>query len=80
MCELTQGSRQPTNDKAHIQLTKCFALSDFWWGSLSPALPGPSARGQRRVYMIKKIQPVVEKKIQLEVEATSAKLQAASNA
>jgi hypothetical protein len=30
--------------------------------------------------MIKKIQPVVEKKIQPEVEATSAKLQAASNA
>jgi len=28
--------------------------------------------------MIKKIQPVVEKKIQLEVEATSHKLQAAS--
>ena len=28
----------------------------------------------------KKIQPVVEKKIQPEVEATSAKLQAASNA
>jgi len=28
--------------------------------------------------MIKKIQPVVEKKIQLEVEATSTKLQAAS--
>jgi len=28
--------------------------------------------------MIKKIQPVVEKKIQLEVEATSAKLQAPS--
>jgi len=29
--------------------------------------------------MIKEIQPVVEKKIQPEVEATSAKLQAASN-
>ena len=39
--------------KAHIPLTKCFALSDFGWGSLSPALPGPKARGQRRVYMIK---------------------------
>ena len=57
----------PANDKAHIQLTKCFALSDFWWGSLSPARSGPSARGARRVYMIKKIQPVVEKKIQPEV-------------
>jgi len=41
------------NDKAYIQLTKCFALSDFWWGSLSPARSGPSARGARRVYMIK---------------------------
>jgi hypothetical protein len=30
--------------------------------------------------MIKKIQPVVEKKIQPKVEATSAKPQAASNA
>ena len=30
--------------------------------------------------MIKKIQPVIEKKIQPEVEATSVKLQAASNA
>ena len=30
--------------------------------------------------MIKKIQPVIEKKIRLEVEATSPKLQAASNA
>ena len=30
--------------------------------------------------MIKKIQPVIEKKIQPQVEATSAKPQAASNA
>ena len=27
--------------KAHIPLTKCFALSDFGWGSLCSALPGP---------------------------------------
>jgi len=40
--------------KAHIPLTKCFALSDFGWGSLCSALPGPEARGQRWVYMIKK--------------------------
>ena len=40
--------------KAHIPLTKCFALSDFGWGSLCSALPGPKARGQRWVYMIKK--------------------------
>jgi len=56
MCELTQGSRQPANDKAHIPLTKCFALSDFGWGSLSPARSVLSARGARRVYMIKKIE------------------------
>ena len=43
----------PANDKAHSPLTKCFALSDFGWGSLSPARSGPSARGARRVYMIK---------------------------
>ena len=36
----------PANDKAHIPLTKCFALSDFGWGSLSPALPGPQATGR----------------------------------
>jgi len=61
----------PANDKAHIQLTKCFALSDFWWGSLSPARSGPSARGARRVYMIKeescKLQASSIKKIQPEV-------------
>jgi len=39
--------------KAHIPLTKCFALSDFGWGSLCSALPGPEAKGQRWVYMIK---------------------------
>jgi len=44
---------RPANDKAHIPLTKCFALSDFGWGSLSPALPGPQATGWRWVYMIK---------------------------
>jgi hypothetical protein len=38
--------------KAHIPLTKCFALSDFGWGSLCSALPGPQATGQRWVYMI----------------------------
>ena len=38
--------------KAHIPLTKCFALSDFGWGSLCSALPSPKARGQRWVYMI----------------------------
>ena len=75
MLALSSG---PANDKAHIPLTKCYALSDFGWGSLSPARSGPSARGARRVYMIKKIQPVVEKKIQPEVEATSAKPQASS--
>jgi hypothetical protein len=63
----------PANDKAHIQLTKCFALSDFWWGSLSPARSGPSARGARRVYMIKKIQPQVES---YKLQVTSGKLQA----
>jgi len=57
--------------KAHIPLTKCFALSDFGWGSLCSALPGPQATG-RAGFMIKKIQP--------QVEATSAKPQAASNA
>ena len=67
----------PANDNAHIPLTKCFALSDFGWGSLSPARSGPSARGARRVYMIKKIQPVVEKKIQPEV--ASYKRQASSS-
>jgi len=41
------------NDKAHIPLTKCFALSDFGWGSLSPTRSSLSARGARRVYMIK---------------------------
>jgi len=73
MLALSSG---PANDKAHIPLTKCFALSDFGWGSLSPARSVLSARGARRVYMIKKIQPVVEKKIQLEV--VSYKRQAAS--
>jgi len=53
--------------KAHIPLTKCFALSDFGWSSLCSALPGPEAKGQRWVYMIKK-------------EISSAKPQAASNA
>jgi len=62
--------------KVHIPLTKCFALSDFGWGSLCTALPGPQATGRRCVYMIKKIQPVVEKKIQPEVEAPSLKQQA----
>jgi len=46
---LDQGSEF---EKAHIPLTKCFALSDFGWGSLCSALPGPKARGQRWVYMI----------------------------
>ena len=52
-------------EKAHIPLTKCFALSDFGWGSLCSALPGPQATGWRWVYMIKKIQPVVVKKFNL---------------
>jgi len=67
MCIVSVG---PANDKAHIPLTKCFALSDFGWGSLSPARSVLSARGARRVYMIKKI----------ERQAASGKLQAASNA
>jgi len=50
MLALSSG---PANDKAHIPLTKCFALSDFGWGSLSPARSVLSARGARRVYMIK---------------------------
>jgi len=53
---LTFGVVGPANDKAHIPLTKCFALSDFGWGSLSPARSVLSARGARRVYMIKKIE------------------------
>jgi len=53
---LTFGVVGPANDKAHIPLTKCFALSDFGWGSLCSALPGPEAKGQRWVYMIKKIE------------------------
>jgi hypothetical protein len=32
--------------KVHIPLTKCFALSDFGWGSLCSALPGPEAKGR----------------------------------
>ena len=62
--------------KAHIPLIKCFALSDFGWGSLCSTLPSPQATGQRWVYMIKKIQPEVVKKIQPVVEAPSFKLQA----
>jgi hypothetical protein len=58
--------------KAHIQLTKCFALSNFWWGSLCSTLPGPQATGQRWVYMIKKIQLEVVKKIQPVVEASTS--------
>jgi len=50
MCIVSVG---PANDKAHIPLTKCFALSDFGWGSLSPARSVLSARGARRVYRIK---------------------------
>jgi hypothetical protein len=42
------------NEKVHIPLTKCFALSDFGWGSLCPACSGPQATGARWVYMIKK--------------------------
>ena len=49
---LEEGTLDPANDKAYIQLTKCFALSDFWWDSLSPTRSSLSARGARRVYMI----------------------------
>ena len=33
------GKRVLLMKKAHIPLTKCFALSDFGWGSLCSALP-----------------------------------------
>jgi len=61
---LDQGSEF---EKAHIPLTKCFALSDFGWGSLCSACSGPQATGARWVYMIKK-------------EKRNIKRQAASNA
>jgi len=67
--------------KGALRLTKCFALSDLRNRvAFAQRVQVPRPGERAGLYDFKKIQPVVEKKIQPEVEATSAKPQAASNA
>ena len=91
MCELTQGTWRPTNNatlfggpigKRTEQAYDLLALL-MKWGKRVDA----GQRCKRRRHMLaqlipKKIQPVVEKKfnLRLKLQASSFKLQAASNA